>query len=86
MIICLSVTEGTGKLDLMVNKQDMDEQQDNKKGTVVEVIESGPLRISGNIVLKDMQRNKEEYLNEVWLCRCGKSEHKPFCDSSHKKA
>jgi CDGSH-type Zn-finger protein len=62
----------------------MAEEEKNKAITVVTVIESGPLRIKGNIILKDLQRNTETVPGEVWLCRCGKSSNKPFCDGSHK--
>lgn len=62
----------------------MEEKKDKKAETVVEVIASGPLRISGNFILKDMKRDTETSPGEVWLCRCGKSAGKPFCDGSHK--
>jgi len=51
----------------------------------VEIIEFGPIKITGNFVLKDMKRDKEESVKEVFLCRCGNSANKPFCDDSHKK-
>ena len=62
----------------------MEEKKIIKTETVVEVIESGPLRISGNFILKDLKRDAEITPGEVWLCRCGKSASKPYCDRSHK--
>jgi Uncharacterized conserved protein len=63
----------------------MENNKGNRSKTVIEVIDSGPLRISGNFILKDLQRDKETVSGEVSLCRCGKSSHKPFCDESHMK-
>jgi CDGSH-type Zn-finger protein len=63
----------------------MEETKKNKPQATIEVIEFGPLKISGNFVLKDLKRDKEEFPVEIWLCRCGKSENKPYCDGSHKK-
>ncbi|HZY24333.1 MAG TPA: CDGSH iron-sulfur domain-containing protein [Bacteroidales bacterium] len=63
----------------------MEENNEKKSKVVVEVIEFGPLKITGNFVIKDLQRNKEESPGEVRLCRCGKSENKPYCNESCKK-
>lgn len=63
----------------------MEEKQTNRSQAVIEVIESGPLKISGNIIIKDMKRGFESTVTEVLLCRCGRSSNKPFCDDSHKK-
>jgi CDGSH-type Zn-finger protein len=63
----------------------MEENKDKKPQATVEVVEFGPLRISGNFILKDVKRGKEESPGEIWLCRCGKSNTKPYCDGSHKK-
>lgn len=79
-----SATGDTGKLDL-TDKEPMEENKNKKPQAVVEVIEFGPLKISGNFTLKDIKRDKEESPGEIWLCRCGKSNNKPYCDDSHKK-
>jgi CDGSH iron-sulfur domain-containing protein 3 len=63
----------------------MEENTNRKPQATVEVIEFGPLRISGNFILKDIKRDNEESPGEIWLCRCGKSNNKPYCDDSHKK-
>ena len=51
------------------------------------VAPNGPLRISGNFVIKDPQ-GKEFGLagrTAISLCRCGMSENKPFCDGTHAR-
>jgi CDGSH-type Zn-finger protein len=51
----------------------------------VEILDQGPIKVTGKIVLKDLKRYKEESLKEVFLCGCGKSSNKPYCDDSHKQ-
>jgi CDGSH iron-sulfur domain-containing protein 3 len=63
----------------------MEENKDIKPQAVVEVLDNGPIRITGNILLRDSRKDIMESPTEVWLCRCGKSQNKPYCDSSHKK-
>ena len=52
--------------------------------TLVEVIDGGPLKIEGNIFLKDLKKDILDSPEEVFLCRCGRSCNKPYCDGSHK--
>lgn len=63
----------------------MDEKKEKPSQAIVEIIDFGPLKITGNFIFKDLKRGTEENPGEIWLCRCGKSENKPFCDGSHKK-
>jgi len=48
---------------------------------------NGPLRVSGNFVIKDPQGNDFNLSGRtmISLCRCGHSENKPFCDGSHAR-
>jgi hypothetical protein len=84
VIICHSATEGTEKSVSTVNFLNMEENKQNIPHVIVEVLDSGPIKITGNIHLNDMQRGKEEDSIEVLLCRCGRSRNKPYCDESHK--
>ena len=43
----------------------------------------GPLWVRGGIPIYSAAGNLYEVRNRVTLCRCGKSQNKPFCDSSH---
>jgi CDGSH-type Zn-finger protein len=55
--------------------------------TEINVFPNGPLRITGNFVIKDGQ-GKEFDLGgraTIALCRCGQSANKPFCDGSHAR-
>ena len=44
---------------------------------------SGPIWVRGGIQLEDTTGHIFEKRNRVTLCRCGKSENKPFCDANH---
>jgi hypothetical protein len=77
--------ESTDILVLSVNSMNMEEKKENKSPAVVEVIDSGPLKISGNFFLKDLKKDISDNSGEVYLCRCGRSGNKPYCDCSHKK-
>ena len=48
---------------------------------------NGPLRISGNFLIKDAEDGVFDVAGRtvISLCRCGESQNKPFCDGSHKR-
>jgi CDGSH-type Zn-finger protein len=51
------------------------------------VSNNGPLRVSGNFVIKDAQGKDFDLSGRtmISLCRCGFSGNKPFCDGSHAR-
>lgn len=52
----------------------------------ITVRDNGNLRVAGPITLLDGEGNafEVEAGKAVFLCRCGGSATKPFCDSSHR--
>ena len=53
--------------------------------TEIELLNNGPLLVSGTIKIKDSVGNISEKEGVTALCRCGASCSKPFCDGSHVK-
>ena len=51
----------------------------------VHAIHNGPLHIAGPMVIRDAFGDPIFSGEETWLCRCGNSSDKPFCDGTHKK-
>jgi CDGSH-type Zn-finger protein len=43
----------------------------------------GPIWVRGGITIESADGSQYETRNRVTLCRCGKSENKPYCDGSH---
>ncbi len=54
--------------------------------TEAHIFDNGPIKVSGNFVLKDGKGQEFDLTGRdaVALCRCGHSQNKPFCDGQHK--
>jgi CDGSH-type Zn-finger protein/uncharacterized Fe-S cluster protein YjdI len=50
----------------------------------VVAIPNGPLQISGNVELVSGTGHTVDRAEKLWLCRCGASKNKPYCDGTHK--
>lgn len=53
------------------------------KENVLTVVEDGPIYISGDIKLKNLDGEIITEETRVAMCRCGLSKNKPYCDNSH---
>ena len=49
-------------------------------------IPNGPLRVVGSLELVSGTGRTCNKMSEAYLCRCGQSSNKPYCDGSHKAA
>jgi CDGSH-type Zn-finger protein len=63
----------------------MEEKKEFKSQATVEVLADGPIKITGNIMVRDAKRDIMDSPEEVLLCTCGLSRNQPYCDNSHKK-
>lgn len=56
--------------------------QETHEGTTVTPLRNGPLLVLGQIEVR-REDQTVEVLPRATLCRCGFSNHKPFCDNQH---
>jgi len=45
---------------------------------------NGSLYVAGNLEIVSGTGRTIDRVSETWLCRCGQSKNKPYCDGSHK--
>jgi len=75
----------TGALSYEFKGEDVSAGTIETTGPVeVSVVQNGPLRLLGNVVVKDAEGEVLIEASKMSLCRCGHSNNKPFCDGSHK--
>ena len=43
----------------------------------------GPIQVKGGVPVESSEGFQFEIRNRITLCRCGKSDNKPFCDGNH---
>ena len=55
------------------------------KKNIITPFKNGPLYITGTLELKNSDGELIEKCEELYLCRCGHSNNKPYCDGQHKK-
>jgi CDGSH-type Zn-finger protein/uncharacterized Fe-S cluster protein YjdI len=52
----------------------------------VQPLKDGPLMVTGNLELVSGTGRTTDKVTKTFLCRCGHSANKPYCDGSHKAA
>jgi CDGSH-type Zn-finger protein/uncharacterized Fe-S cluster protein YjdI len=52
--------------------------------TTITSTRDGSLHFEGHVVVLDPDGNELADTGDVWMCRCGNSGSKPFCDGSHR--
>jgi len=58
----------------------------SEPAATIRAMKDGPLTVQGRCLLIDEDGSILAEEGPFALCRCGKSEKKPYCDGSHKKA
>jgi uncharacterized Fe-S cluster protein YjdI/CDGSH-type Zn-finger protein len=67
---------------LLYQRLDGGPKEDPGETTTITPIRNGPLLVSGKIEVR-REDGSVETLPRATLCRCGESQHKPFCDNQH---
>jgi CDGSH-type Zn-finger protein/truncated hemoglobin YjbI len=78
----------SGALSYAVGGFEQREVVDRDRPAKIEVSKDGPYRVTGGIPLGEedgtaVARNQGASLEHYSLCRCGKSQNKPFCSGMH---
>jgi uncharacterized Fe-S cluster protein YjdI/CDGSH-type Zn-finger protein len=67
---------------LLYRRHDGGPQEEPGGQTTITPMRNGPLLVTGQIEVR-REDGSIEMLPRATLCRCGESQHKPFCDNRH---
>ena len=78
----------SGALSATIDGEDPVGHSDQQRAPAIEVSRDGPYRVTGGVTLLDGDgnpepRNEGASIEHYSLCRCGKSQNKPFCSGMH---
>jgi CDGSH-type Zn-finger protein/uncharacterized Fe-S cluster protein YjdI len=57
----------------------------NEESLTITVSDRGPYRVAGAFTIRSADGSETRSYPSASLCRCGASQHKPFCDGSHRQ-
>ena len=57
---------------------------ETKKTTQFRILPAGPIEVTGDFRITGPDGKQIEASAPVYLCRCGGSSNKPFCDGTHR--
>ncbi len=60
-------------------------QVDEREPVTVKIMPDGPIIFKGDFTLTYEGKTKEVNDSMISICRCGVSDHMPFCDGQHRK-
>ena len=63
----------------------MSDSPQNDCRVTITALTDGPLEVSGEVEILTAGGSPVKRTAKSFLCRCGHSENKPFCDGSHKR-
>lgn len=63
----------------------LDQKQEAQEATTLKLSANGPIQVEGSFRVQDADGNEVPVKKKVFLCRCGGSSNKPFCDGTHNK-
>ena len=67
-----------------VAPQNYEPNKEAENKLVITPTENGSIHIEGNFELRDSEGELIYRGSDTWLCRCGGSGNKPFCDGAHR--
>jgi uncharacterized Fe-S cluster protein YjdI len=67
------------------NKNFIKMEENKNPKPKIQIFENGPMHIPAEIDLVDNDGKIHKVNEDKYICRCGHSANKPFCDGSHMK-